>query len=57
MSMPTVEEFRVFLHKQIAEVYAMGKREGEDVTARVDDMLDKLHNIVETHAYAEQVLR
>ena len=52
---PTVDEMRAFLQKQIAEVRAMGQREGEDVTARVDDMLEKLHNIEELHAFVEQV--
>jgi outer membrane cobalamin receptor len=52
---PTLEEVRTFLHKQIAEVRAMGLREGENVTERVNDMLEKLHDIETTHAFAEMV--
>lgn len=57
MSAPTIEETRDFLYKQIAEVRATGLREGEDVTARIDDMLDKLNNLPETLAFIEQVTR
>lgn len=53
---PTIEQLRAFLHKQIAEVRAMGQREGEDVTDRVNDMLEKLHGIEETHAFIEQTI-
>ena len=53
---PTVEELRAFLHRQIAEVQAMGQRENEDVTDRVNDMLEKLHHIEETHAFIEQTI-
>jgi hypothetical protein len=35
---PTIDEIRTFLHKQIAEVRAMGQREGEDVTDRVNEV-------------------
>jgi hypothetical protein len=53
---PTVDQVRAFLHKQIVEVRAMGQREGEDVTDRVNDMLEKLHTIEDTHAFIEQTM-
>jgi hypothetical protein len=46
---PTIDDVRAFLHKQIAECR---QHRPEDV----DDLLEKLHNIEETHAFIEQTI-
>lgn len=46
---PTINEVRTFLHKQIVECR---QHRPEDV----DGLLDKLHFIEETHAFIEQTI-
>lgn len=46
---PTIDELRAFLHKQIAECR---QHRPEDV----DGLLEKLHSINETHAFIEQTI-
>ena len=46
---PTIDELRAFLHKQIAEC----RRHRPEC---VDDLLDKLHNIDETYKFIEQTI-
>lgn len=48
-SVPTIDELRAFLHKQIAECR---QHRPEDV----DDLLEKLYSIEETHAFIEQTV-
>ena len=48
-TVPTMDELRAFLHRQIAE--CRQHRPGQ-----VDDLLEKLHGIEETHAFIEQTI-
>jgi hypothetical protein len=48
-TVPTIDELRAFLHKQIAEC----RRHRPE---QVDDLLEKLHKIDETHAFIEQTV-
>lgn len=48
-TVPTIDEVRKFLHKQITECR-------QHRPEQVDDLLDKLHSINETHAFIEQTI-
>ena len=47
---PAIDELRKFIHHQIAEHRMLGNDRS------VDELLEKLHNIEETHVFVEQTI-